>query len=118
MKIDKKSDVSGRAGAPESAALKSPVTWTGLLLVVIISLLFWRVFNPSYVLFSNDGPYGELSAEQVKMPSVMYAIWLNLNWLGNEGLNEPPAVSSILRTIVSPLAYAKLICPVSLFIAG
>src|SRR5579863_5672895 len=117
MKTEKKT--AAATSAPfDVPRCKRPVLLTTILLVAILAVVFWRLFNPAYVMFSNDGPLGGIVAEQNSMPSVMNGLWVDLNWLGGEGVSQPPAVSSILRTILSPLMYAKLLCPFSIFFAG
>lgn len=44
--------------------------------------LFWKLLNPDYVMFSNDGPLGTLASSQTKIPSAAFALWGDLNWIG------------------------------------
>ena len=118
MKNEKKSEGSAKASIAGDGRQKSPLIFSTILLVAILAILFWRDFNSAYVPFSNDGPYGAMVAEQNRMPSIMHGLWVNLNWLGNEGLAPAPSVTSAMRLVTSPLIYAKILCPASLFIAG
>jgi hypothetical protein len=120
MKNDKKSSnpAPGEVAAVHSASRKSPLLWTVLLLVLLLAVIFWRCFIPSFVLFSNDGPYGGMMTEHNRMPSIIRGVWANSNWFGNESLSPPLSVSTVMRLLTSPLGYCKLLCPASLFIVG
>lgn len=117
MKIENKPSNSGPAEATPAGG-KSPLLWTALLLVALLVVIFWRTFIPSYSIFSNDGPYGALVQEYNRMPSIIRGVWANMNWFGNEGMTPAPSVSSLMRLLTTPLGYAKILCPVSLLIAG
>src|SRR5579884_3374571 len=116
MKIEKKTTFSGVAA--DGKVARSPLVWTSLLLVLLLAIIFWRCFLPSYVLFSNDGPYGAISPEYIRMQTTIFGVWANLNWFGGEGLNPPPSVSSLMRLVTTPLFDAKFFCPISLLIVG
>ena len=73
---------------------RSPLIWTALLLVIVLSLVFRQSFNLRYVAFSNDGPLGQMVAGMNKMPSVIMGLWVDLNWLGYEALSPPPGITS------------------------
>ncbi|HWF18890.1 MAG TPA: hypothetical protein VG754_06455 [Verrucomicrobiae bacterium] len=121
MKIEKKPSNSGTAKAADPFGQKSPLFWATLLLLGLLAVIFWRCFIPSYVLFSNDGPYGAMVQEYNRMPSIIHGVWANMTWFGNESVSPPPSVSSLMRiltTPLTPLIYAKILPPVSLLIAG
>lgn len=120
MKNDKKpsSPVPSDAGSCNGIIHKNPLGWAAVLLAVLLAVVFWRCFIPSYVLFSNDGPYGGMVAELNRLPTTLLGVWADSNWFGNESLSPALSVSTLLRLITTPLGYAKLLCPVSLFIAG
>jgi hypothetical protein len=64
-----------------------------LLAVLLVALagLFHRSFEANQVLYSNDGPYGLISAKSVATtPSAFSGVWYDLNWLGNEGVTPAP----------------------------
>ncbi len=117
MKVDTKSPVSGRAGTAKSAGTKSPLLWEALLLAVSLSLLFRKSFDSAYVHFSNDGPLGAMVAEQNSMPAILTGLWMDLNWLGSEGLSPSPTITTFMR-FVSPLTYGRILPPAALFIVG
>src|SRR4051812_20126057 len=88
------------------------------ILVGILGVLFWRIFDPDYVVFSNDGPFGGMVAEHNRMPWILTGIWAELNWLGNPGLSPAPTVTTALRLITSPLVFAKVWAPFSVLFLG
>lgn len=69
-----------------------------LILFTVLNLLFWKaIWLPSIVQASNDGPLGQMNAEQSRPPSVYYGTWADLNWLGNNDVTPPMNVSAGLR---------------------
>lgn len=119
MKIEKKtSNFAPSPSATTTSNGKSPLFWTTLLLLALLAVIFWRCFLPNTVIFSNDGPYGGLVAEQNRMPSIMSGLWVNLNWFGSQSLSPSPSVSTLMRLVTTPLLYSKFLCPVALFIGG
>lgn len=102
---------------------KPQTQWRGMLLCLLIVglplvLLFHRGALPENVVFSNDGPLGAMVAEQNRTPGIFSGLWVDLNWLGGPAPSPAPAISSLLRLITSPLVYAKLVAPFSLFFLG
>ena len=77
-----------------------------------------RAFHPDYVVFSNDGPLGGMVAELNRMPGILTGIWQDLNWLGNSYPQPFPDATTVLRLSTSPVVYAKLFAPFSLFFVG
>lgn len=119
MKTDKKSAASSPASSADApVSQKSPLGLMVGLLIVLLALIFWRLFDPAQVMFSNDGPFGGMVAELNRMPSILRGVWANSNWFGNESISPPLSVSSFLRLFTTPLIYAKILCPFALFIAG
>ena len=84
----------------------------------VLVLLFAKSFLPEYIHFANDGPLGAAEAASSRMPSVMTGMWLDLNWVGNEGVAAAPSLSNLLGCVFSPVAYAKFIVPLSLLLLG
>src|SRR5262249_24542509 len=89
-----------------------------VLLGGLLGTLFCRSLNPDEVVFSNDGPYGAMVAEQNRMPAIMTGLWQDLNWIGDQMPSPSPDVSAGLRLVTSPLVYSKIFCPAALFILG
>ncbi|MFA6546842.1 MAG: YfhO family protein, partial [Limisphaerales bacterium] len=84
----------------------------------VLALLFARSFSPEYIVFANDGPLGATTADCGRMPGVMFGLWQDLNWVGNEGLAAAPSPSSLLTLLLSPVMMAKIIVPLSLLLLG
>jgi hypothetical protein len=118
MKIEKKSRDSGSVSTNYGGVRRSPLLFTVFLLIAALAAIFWRAFLPSYVFFSNDGPYGAISAEYIRMHSTITGVWANLNWFGGEALSPAPSVSSLMRLVTTPFIYSKILCPIALLIAG
>ena len=88
------------------------------LLALVLGFLFCRSFVPQDVLFSNDGPLGGLVTEENRLPQGFLGIWADLNSIGSNSGTFTLSISELLRAIVSPVAYAKVFTPASLFILG
>lgn len=96
----------------------SPLIWTALLIAVVLALIFHQSFDSRYVAFSNDGPLGQMASEENKMPSILTGLWVDLNWLGNEGLSPAPDITTALRWATSPRVFLNVFYPAALFIVG
>lgn len=84
----------------------------------VLAILFAKSFLPEYVHFANDGPLGAAESAAGRMPAAMTGVWLDLNWVGNEGVASAPSLSNLLCVVLSPVAYAKVIVPLSLLLLG
>jgi hypothetical protein len=88
------------------------------VLVVVLAALFAKSFQSDYVHFANDGPLGATESAAGRMPAAMTGVWQDLNWVGNEGVASAPSLSNLLYIVLSPVAYAKVIVPLSLLLLG
>ncbi len=84
----------------------------------VLALLFAQSFQPGYIVFANDGPLGAVAAACGRMPEAMLGVWLDLNWVGNEGVVSAPNLSNLITLFLSPVTFAKLIVPLSLLLLG
>lgn len=84
----------------------------------VLALLFAKSFLPEHVHFANDGPLGAAESAAGRMPAAMSGVWMDLNWVGNEGVASAPSLSNLLSVVLSPVAYAKVIVPLSLLLLG
>ncbi|MFM8470206.1 MAG: hypothetical protein ACKODH_09590, partial [Limisphaerales bacterium] len=84
----------------------------------VLAALFAKSFLPDYIHFANDGPLGAAESAAGRMPAAMTGVWLDLNWVGNEGVASAPSLSNLLCGVLSPIAYAKVIVPLSLLLLG
>ena len=89
----------------------------GLLAVILIAL-FWRSFLPDYVHFSNDGPLGQQNAAWVQMPGGMTGLWADVNYLGGNAGTWSLDVTTLLHTVLSPVAVARFYPMLTLFLLG
>ena len=108
------------ASAPNISDSKNRMRFlsiTGLLLL-ILCLLFWKSFIPQEVVFSNDGPLGDIVEVQNQVPQIFTGAWFDLNSIGSNGGMAAPCVSGVLRSILGPVGFAKFYPPISLLILG
>jgi len=89
-----------------------------LVLLALLSGLFWKAFLPGYTVFSNDGPLGAISSECGKLPAGFFGFWQDLNWLGGTGPGAPPDVTQFLNWICSKLIFSKIFAPFAAFFLG
>ena len=87
-------------------------------LVAVLAFLFAKSLLPEYVVFANDGPLGTTSATCGRMPEGMFGVWNDLNWVGNDGVASAPSLSNLIAILLSPVAMAKFIVPISLLLLG
>src|SRR5262249_13877613 len=103
--------------APDSKA-GTGFLLTLLCLVVVLSALFNGSFEPSQIVFSNDGPLGTAKAQEGRGLYNMRGFWQDLNWIGIE---QPGGILSsgyLLLVALGPVLAAKFIAPISLLILG
>src|SRR5581483_4807137 len=109
-----------RRGA--AVAVKLPFTSRGwflaILLVLILSLLFWQSVLPHFVLFSNDGPLGQMAAVDTRLPGRFTGTWHSLSWLGSQGPAAAITVTTLSATIFSPMLFLKIYAPMTLLLTG
>jgi hypothetical protein len=76
--------------------INNPVKASGigavLLLVGMLTVLFWRSFLPDYVHFSNDGPLGQQHGAWSHLPEAFMGIWAENNDIGGSGGAWGPGV--------------------------
>ena len=83
------------------------------MLPLTLAFLFHRSFDANSVMFSNDGPYGQMQSEQTRLPDALTGLWQDLNWLGGEDVSPAPTFSTALRLWTQPRALRS---PVALFV--
>jgi hypothetical protein len=89
-----------------------------LLLFVILSLLFYRVYLPGHTLFSNDGPLARLMSRSHKLPERFTGDWQDLNSVGYREPGAMPDISFGLQFLLKPVGFSKFYAIVSLTILG
>jgi hypothetical protein len=90
-----------------------------VILVAVLGALFYRSFLPHQVLFSNDGPYGAMLAQDNAHPFSRFgSVWQDVNWLGNEGIKPDPSVSGLMGILLGPEAWVRFAAPIGLLLLG
>jgi len=88
------------------------------LLIVALLLLFWKDLRHDYTVFANDGPLGQLSARYADLPSGIFAVWQDLNWLGGAEPSGMPSVAIIFNWLFGHLGYSKFFAPFAILFLG
>jgi len=89
-----------------------------LILGAILGFLFRNSFNPSQVIFSNDGPLGTLQCESIRLPDAFSGNWTDLHWLGSDGGFSPACITYGLLWLLGPVGFAKFYDPAALLLLG
>src|ERR1700722_5871246 len=89
-----------------------------LVLGIVLALLFSKSFTPQYVLFSNDGPLGSISATENNLPARFGGTWRPLGWLGAQAPAAAVTVTTLTATILSPVLFLKMYAPLTLLFTG
>lgn len=89
-----------------------------VLLVSIVSVLFWFSFLPGKIVASNDGPLGAQVAQCHQLPGMFLGAWNDLNSIGiNEGAAFPGPTYG-LSWLLKPVGFAKFFAPLSIIFLG
>lgn len=88
------------------------------ILCVIISVLFYRVFLPGWVHFSNDAPLGVMASERIRVPDSFTGRWNDLNAYGYREVDAMANISHLLLLVAGPVGFAKFYAPLALAIMG
>jgi hypothetical protein len=89
-----------------------------VLLIIILSCLFWRSFLPGYIHFSNDGPLGALHSAWLNLSVAHSGMWDDLNSIGINGGAWSPDINMLLLWLLGPEGHAKFLPALALFILG
>lgn len=76
-----------------------------VLLVVVLAFLFRDSFRPGMALFANDGPLGLVASKMNAMPDGWRKVWLDLNWLGFDGVSRPLTWNFFWLWVLGPYGY-------------
>ncbi len=88
------------------------------LLLLVLGVLFRASLHPDQVIFSNDGPFGLLSADALNYSKMLTGAWIDLNWLGISAGTATPNISTFLAIVLKPLYYSKFLAPISTLFLG
>ncbi len=89
-----------------------------LLFFAVLGCLFYAVFLPGEILFSNDGPLSQAVAQCHQLPSRFFGCWDDLIFLGIRGGPAPPDISLGLRWLLGPVWFSKFYAFISLLLLG
>src|SRR5580658_9260651 len=89
-----------------------------ILFLAVILVSFHGVFLPGQILFSNDGPLGQLMAQCHQLPGRFAGCWDDLNSLGFDSGAAAPSISTGLLWLLGPVWFSKLYAITSLLILG
>ena len=84
----------------------------------ILLCLFLPAIIPGKVLFSNDGPLGELMAACHAMPGRFSGCWADLNSVGLDTGPAAPGLTFILQWLLGPVYFSKFYAFTSLLLLG
>jgi hypothetical protein len=84
----------------------------------IFLALFYRVLEPSMILFSNDGPLGAANAACFRPPSSFLGVWYDLTSIGVAGGSYPLSLTGFLFWALGPLYYSKFYALLTLLFLG
>jgi hypothetical protein len=88
------------------------------VLLLVFGVLFRASLLPDKVIFSNDGPFGLLSADALNYSKMLTGAWIDLNWLGISAGTATPNASTFLAIVLQPLYYSKFLAPISTLFLG
>src|SRR5579871_5824280 len=89
-----------------------------LLFLGVLCVLFYGVFLPGGILFSNDGPLSQAVAQCHQLPSRFFGCWDDLISLGLRAGPAPPDISLGLRWALGPVLFSKFYALISLLLLG
>jgi hypothetical protein len=106
-----------KAAASKQEGWLRPFAWFFVVLLGLVTILFYRSFNPDLVQFSNDAPLGALNADWLRLPYSLTGMWDDLNDIGINTGALPPNLNTLLHCL-GPVLYSKFLAPIALFILG
>jgi len=89
-----------------------------LVLGFVLAILFAKSFTPNFVLFSNDGPLGAVSATENNLPARFGGTWRPLGWLGAQAPAAAVTITNLTLTVLSPVLFLKMYAPLTLLFTG
>lgn len=88
------------------------------LFVATVLVFFYQVLAPGEVMFSNDGPVGELMSACHQLPSRFAGCWEDLHSIGYREGAAIPDISFILQWLLQPVLFSKFYAPLALVLLG
>lgn len=87
-----------------------------VILFACLTFLFWKVLDPDYIVFSNDGPMGTIVNRQSAMPASINGIWMDSDYVGSTQPCYVPSLSVFFRCVCLVPGFGPLMA--LLLIAG
>ena len=87
-------------------------------LVGVFAVLFHKSFEPNYVHFANDGPYGAMMEDRMDVLRAVRGFWQPRNWIGEEIVIPQLSIEVGVWAAFGRLIFAKFMVPFSLTILG
>ena len=107
------------------------INWKEALLAVafltaVVMFFFWRSFQAPQVLFSNDGPFGQIAAHVNYEGTALTGYWMDYHWLGMEMPSASVNVTQLIYHLIGHPIYGvqgavnfmKFYGPLSLILLG
>ncbi|HEY3761925.1 MAG TPA: hypothetical protein VGN23_09275 [Verrucomicrobiae bacterium] len=111
--------------APSGKAKIHAFLTIAALLAIVLCVLFYQNFESGMVLFSNDGPLGQIMATQDHMPAGFTGCWQDLFSIGANAGSATPSVTTAIKSFwevlfreLGPLGYLNTYTPIGLYIMG
>ncbi len=94
--------------------------WTLVLglFAALALIVFHQVLVPGQVLFSNDGPVGQLMSACHQLPQRFAGCWEDLDIVGYRESAALPNISFFLQWLLKPVLFSKLYAPTAVVILG
>jgi hypothetical protein len=116
MRTVEQRKVGSKVSSPPPAR-KEFLLCTAILLVVL-SVLFYKSFVPGWTLFSNDRSLGLISSDAESVPENFRGAWCDLNWVGGQLPSAMPDFNFTAETLLSPVMFLKFFPPFTLLLLG
>ena len=95
-------------------------------LTAVVMFFFWRSFQAPQVLFSNDGPFGQIAAHVNYEGTALTGYWMDYHWLGMEMPSASVNVTQLIYHLIGHPIYGvqgavnfmKFYGPLSLILLG
>ena len=106
------------AKSPSVPKSRSQLILVLCLFGLVALAFFYQALAPGQVVFSNDGPVGQLESASHRLPARFTGCWEDLNSVGYREGAAVPNISFFLQWLLRPVLFSKLYAPISIFILG
>ncbi len=106
------------AKSPSVPKNRSQLILVLCLFGLVALAFFYQALAPGQVVFSNDGPVGELESASHQLPARFTGCWEDANTVGYREGAAVPNISFFLQWVLGPVLFSKLYAPLSILILG